>query len=153
MPDGVDVAGHRDRRRRYHQQHVRAQRKKEGSVGFILHITQRTAWNDARAKGYYAAPSLATDGFIHCSTVRQALDTANAFFLGQPDLVLLCIDESRTSVPVKYEPPTGGAAHDPSGGSLFPHLYGPLNLDAVIKVVDFPFAADGTFKMPPAVGP
>lgn len=120
-------------------------------MGIILHITQRAAWNDARARGYYTAPSLAVDGFIHCSTALQVLDTANAFFVGQPDLVLLYIDESKTSAPVKYEPPTGGAAHDPAVGPLFPHLYGPLNLDAVVKVVDFPCTADGTFKMPQEV--
>jgi uncharacterized protein (DUF952 family) len=111
----------------------------------ILHITIKSAWEAAKRKGAYEVPSLSSEGFIHCSTARQTVETANAYFRGAKDLVLLVIDESAASSEVRYEPPAGPHS---SPDDLFPHLYGPLNLDAVVKVVDFPPNADGTFKLP-----
>lgn len=115
----------------------------------ILHITERSAWEQARSRGLYTAASLQTEGFIHCSTIAQTVDTANHFFRGQRDLVLLCIDEDRIATEVRYEPPSGGPVRDPAAGALFPHLYGPLPLDAVVQVLDFPAREDGTFTLPP----
>jgi uncharacterized protein (DUF952 family) len=114
----------------------------------ILHITSRDAWTAAASSGYYRALSLASEGFIHCSTIAQTEETANRFFHGQQGLVLLCIDESRLEAEVKYEPPVGGAVHDPRADSLFPHLYGPLNVSAVVRVVAFPPKPDGSFELP-----
>jgi uncharacterized protein (DUF952 family) len=48
----------------------------------------------------------------------------------------------------KYEDPTGGGQHNPAVGNLFPHVYGPVNLAAVIKVVDFPVDENGFFALP-----
>ena len=114
----------------------------------ILHITTSKEWADALKKGEYKATSLETDGFIHCSTLRQTLDTANVFFKGQKNLVLLCIDVERLDAEIKYEEPAGGKEHDPALGNLFPHVYGPINLLAVIKVLDFPPKDDGYFELP-----
>jgi uncharacterized protein (DUF952 family) len=114
----------------------------------ILHITTYKDWDAAGSAGKYTASSLGTEGFIHCSTVKQAVDTASIFFRGQKGLALLCIDEGRLNAELKYEPPTGGGAHDPDVGHLFPHIYGPINLDAVVKVVDFPPNQDGSFTLP-----
>jgi uncharacterized protein (DUF952 family) len=114
----------------------------------ILHIASRKDWKAAGSVGAYTAPSLHEEGFIHCSTVKQAVDTANVFFKGQTGLALLCIDESKLTAELKYEAPTGGGAHDPSVGKLFPHVYGPINLDAVTKVLDFPPNRDGSFTLP-----
>jgi uncharacterized protein (DUF952 family) len=116
----------------------------------ILHITTRGEWENAKRMGAYETPSLSTEGFLHCSTVRQAVATANRFFRGARDLVLLVIDEAVASSQVRYEPPAGGVHADRN--DLFPHLYGPLNLDAVVRVVDFPPHADGTFSLPEGVG-
>ena len=112
----------------------------------IMHITSHSDWKAARAAGKYTAASLQTDGFIHCSTAKQVTDTASVFFKGQKGLALLCIDEAKLTAEVKYEPPTGG--HDPGVGALFPHVYGPINLDAVVRVVDFPPNPDGSFTLP-----
>jgi uncharacterized protein (DUF952 family) len=120
-------------------------------VSIILHITHRDAWEAAASAAFYRPPTLDTEGFIHCSTIQQAADTANQFFHGRKDLVLLCIDEDKLDAKVKYESPTGGAAHDPRVGALFPHLYGPLNVSAVIRVVEFPPKADGSFVLPPVI--
>ncbi|MGC1336594.1 MAG: DUF952 domain-containing protein, partial [Candidatus Binataceae bacterium] len=116
----------------------------------ILHIARRSEWDDARTRGAYRPSSFERDGFIHCSTVVQATETANRFFHGQRDLVLLCIDERKLTAPLRYEPaaaPAGGAEGESRAG-LFPHLYGPLNLDAVTEVQEFLCAADGSFEMP-----
>lgn len=115
----------------------------------ILHLVKRGEWQAAAARGAYAPASLSAEGFIHCSTAAQLLDTANIFYRGQSDLVVVCIDEQRLAAALKYEAPA--AAHDARAAARFPHLYGPLNLDAVTATVDFPCAADGTFRMPPAL--
>ncbi len=114
----------------------------------ILHITSRTEWEEALRKGEYNAPSLESEGFIHCSTLRQATDTAGIFFKGTRGLVLLCIDEGRLTAECRYENPTGGAQHDPGAGALFPHVYGPINISAVTAVADFPPNEDGSFSLP-----
>lgn len=107
----------------------------------IYHITSNAAWMAARAAGSYTADSLPTQGFIHFSTRDQVLHVANTLFHGQPGLVLLAVDPARLGAPLRYE-----EAHP---GEYFPHLYGPLNLDAVIAVYPFPPQSDGSFDWPP----
>ncbi|MGQ9927271.1 MAG: DUF952 domain-containing protein [Chloroflexaceae bacterium] len=107
----------------------------------IYHITRNAAWTAARAAGSYAADSLATEGFIHFSTRDQVLRVANTLFHGQTGLVLLVVDPARLSAPLRYE-----EAHP---GEYFPHLYGPLNLDAVVAMYPFSPQPDGSFHWPP----
>jgi len=114
----------------------------------ILHITTQKEWKKARLDGEYSAPSLKSEGFIHCSTLKQTVDTANIFFKGQSGLILLCIDEKKLNSKLKYEDPTGSSHHDPSVGNLFPHIYGTINIFAVIKIVDFPVNEIGFFVLP-----
>jgi uncharacterized protein (DUF952 family) len=114
----------------------------------IMHITTHKEWEKAQMEGEYSAPSLKSEGFIHCSTLKQTADTANIFFRGQNGLALICIDENKLKSECKYEDPTGGGQHDPNVGHLFPHIYGPINLSAVIKVVDFPTNKNGFFTLP-----
>jgi uncharacterized protein (DUF952 family) len=89
---------------------------------------------------------LVTHGFIHCSTPDQVHKPAN-LALGLTDLVLLEIDEARLPSPVRYEP------GDPGDPQLFPHVYGPIPLTAIVAVHDFPPNPDGTFSLPPALRP
>jgi uncharacterized protein (DUF952 family) len=96
----------------------------------LLHIVKRAEWDEAIRRGSYEPSSLPAEGFIHCSTTDQVIETANRFFLGQDDLVLLCVDERRLTATLKYEP----AADARNEGPLFPHIYGPLNCDAVTLV-------------------
>ncbi len=112
----------------------------------IAHIVNRRDWAKALGCGTYAPDSLRAEGFIHCSTLAQVVDTANRFYRGQDDLVVLCIEESRLNAELKYEAPT--MQHGESAGTLFPHLYGELNLDAVVRVVALPCGADGSFRLP-----
>ncbi|MGE5072566.1 MAG: DUF952 domain-containing protein, partial [Anaerolineae bacterium] len=98
--------------------------------------------------GQYSAPSLETEGFIHASTVRQALPVAAKYYSGQNGLVLLEIDPKRLTSAVKWEPPTGGPLPGVPEEDAFPHIYGPINLDAVVQVLDFGSGANGEFSLP-----
>lgn len=117
----------------------------------IYHITTRDAALEARFTGEYRPESLAREGFIHFSQRRQVLDVANAFYHGQADLVILVVEPSRLKAELRYEAPLHPANSDslPSDSSLFPHLYGPLNMDAIIETVDFPPGENGLFSLPP----
>ena len=114
----------------------------------ILHITPRIAWESSVHTGYYKPSSLESEGFIHCSTIEQTESTANLYFTNQKGLVLLCIDENRLEPKVKYEASAGGIVDEKRTESLFPHLYGPLNVSAVVRVVEFTPNADGNFVLP-----
>lgn len=107
----------------------------------ILHITTEKEWQTAVAAGEYRADSLASEGFIHCSTVGQVLMPANQLYAGQTGLVLLKIDPAKLAAKLVYEDCY-------ETGHQFPHIYGPLNLDAVSGLVAFPPNPDGTFSLP-----
>lgn len=100
----------------------------------IVHLTERSLWEEARARGTYAMSTrgrtLQEEGFIHCST-REQLPKVAAFLYSDYDgpdkLVLLVIDPARLGAPLKYEAPEPGAEE-------FPHIYGPIPVDAVVGV-------------------
>ncbi len=106
----------------------------------IYHITTRQAWKQARAEGAYTADSLKSEGFIHCSTAAQVQATANRFFHGCQDLVLLHIDDHMFGSVLKYENLEGGT-------ELFPHLYAVLPRSAIIKTQDLTPGTDGSFEI------
>ncbi|MBA2746821.1 MAG: DUF952 domain-containing protein [Flavisolibacter sp.] len=91
----------------------------------IYHITTAHEWAEAIDKGAYTAPSLFAEGFIHCSNSEQVKGVLERYYLGKTDLLLLTIDPNLLQAEIKYE-------HAPSVNELFPHVYGPINLDAVI---------------------
>ncbi|UAY51178.1 DUF952 domain-containing protein [Ferruginibacter albus] len=93
----------------------------------IYHVVSEPTWKAALDKGFYEAPSLATEGFIHTSKQEQVAGVLQRYYKDQPDLLLLHIDESKLTAPLKYE-------LAPSVNQEFPHIYGPLNLDAVINI-------------------
>jgi len=108
----------------------------------VLHTTTRQSWEAAKAAGAYTTDSLAKEGFIHCSKASQILRVANLLFPGQHGLVILVIDPARLTAELRWDP----GIDLPS--ELFPHIYGPLNLEAVKGVVDFEPGADGKFSLP-----
>jgi uncharacterized protein (DUF952 family) len=115
----------------------------------IYHITSRSAWGEARQTGEYRAESLETEGFIHCSTGTQVRPVVEKYYLGQQGLLLLMIDPAQLSSDLKWEPPSGGTP--PPGvpeGDLFPHVYGSINLNAVVKAVDLESNPDGNYDLP-----
>jgi len=115
----------------------------------IFHITTRADWETAQAKGEYIADSLRLEGFIHCSNLAQILPVAEKYYKGQNGLVLLMIEPTLLSSTLKWEDPSGGTP--PLGvpeGDQFPHIYGPINLDAVVNVFDFIRDTNGDWAMP-----
>jgi len=106
----------------------------------IFHITTRAAWDEARAAGRYTADSLHTEGFIHCSQADQVAWVANTRFRGRTDLVLLHVDEAAVGAEVRRENLEGGT-------TLFPHIYGPLPVRAVMQVTPMTPSPDGTFEL------
>jgi uncharacterized protein (DUF952 family) len=114
-------------------------------VGVIVHIARIEEWEQAQVKGAYRTASLETQGFIHFSLPEQIVRTANTFYAGRTGLVLLCVDPVRLRSELRYE------IGNESTGEVFPHLYGPLNLDAVMKVIDFSPGADGMFTLPEGI--
>jgi uncharacterized protein (DUF952 family) len=110
----------------------------------IYHITSLKGWREAQQRGEYWADSLETEGFVHCSTSTQVLPVANKYFQGQRGLFLLVIDPALLSPELKWEPPSGGTP--PPGvpaGEMFPHIYGPVNLNAIVKFLDLKPSPDG----------
>lgn len=102
----------------------------------IYHITTGADWQAAQKTGFYTAPSLEKEGFIHCSALHQVLDVANAFYRNLQDVILLCIDESQLEAELKWEEPAHPEiVEDAPDYPQFPHIYGTLNLAAVIKVL------------------
>ena len=114
----------------------------------IFHITTRKDWEAAQTKGEYIVESLATEGFIHCSTLAQVLPVAEKYYKGQSGLVLLVVEPTLLSSTLKWEPPTGGTPAGVAEGDQSPHVYGSINLDAVVNVVDFMFDTNGKFQLP-----
>jgi len=114
----------------------------------ILHLASNDAWLAAVKSGTYHADSLSTEGFIHCSKPSQIVGVANTFYRGQHGLVLLVIDPSKLEAELKWEPPAEPEPTHAREGDLFPHIYGPLNIDAVTEIIPFEPATDGTFSLP-----
>lgn len=96
----------------------------------IYHVTTRAEWDRAQQLGAYEAASLPIEGFMHASAdERQVAGVLQRYFAGQSGLVKLTIDPARLTHELKWE-------LAPSVNEEFPHIYGPLNLDAVVAVED-----------------
>jgi uncharacterized protein (DUF952 family) len=113
-------------------------------MSVVFHIATRAEWQRALAAGAYRTGSLDSEGFIHCSTAEQVVGTADRLFAGRTDLVLLFIDGERLTAVLRHE-----AVADPPGAE-FPHVFGPIDLDAVFEVAALE-PGDGRFGAPPAV--
>ena len=93
----------------------------------IYHVLTAENWNHAASQGFYEADSLAKEGFIHTSKENQVDGVLQRYYKDQSNLLLLHIDEAKLTSPLKYE-------LAPSINEEFPHIYGRLNLDAVVQV-------------------
>ena len=111
-------------------------------TGFIFHITSRASWSAAQNAGMYTADSLQSAGFIHCSKADQILRVADTYYANQHGLMILKIEPSKLKPGLRWEPGTDKA------DELFPHIYGPLNLDAVVHGFEFEPGPQGMFSLP-----
>jgi uncharacterized protein (DUF952 family) len=107
----------------------------------IYKIVPASLWHQAREKGVFdGSPVDIADGFIHFSTATQSVETAARHFSGQTDLLLVAIDGAALGEKLVFEPSRGG--------DLFPHLYAPLPLTAVLWNRPLPLGADGVHVFP-----
>lgn len=107
----------------------------------IYHMCRAAEWAAAEAAGSYTGSSQDVgDGFIHFSTAQQIRESARKHRAGQADLVLVTVDASRLGAALKWEPSRDGV--------LFPHLYAPLPLNAVVRTDPLPLGTDGTHLFP-----
>lgn len=105
----------------------------------IYRIETEDRWQQALLAGEYIPEHYEKDGFIHCSALEEITDVANRHYRGMQDLVLLCVSQKLLDAETLWEP---------SDGLYYPHIYGPLNVSAVLAVVPFPCSSDGTFQLP-----
>jgi len=108
---------------------------------FLVHLCGVADWDTARVGGELRPDSLREVGFVHLSTPQQVHLPANRLFAGRTDLVLLHIAPGALDSPVRWEP---GVPTDPES-MMFPHLYGPLPVDAVVMVTPYSPGPDGRF--------
>jgi uncharacterized protein (DUF952 family) len=94
---------------------------------YIYHVTTQKKWGEALALGQYEADSLASEGFMHCSTEAQVPGVLERYYQGQSGLVILKIIKEKVERPLIFE--LAGSINE-----VFPHIHGALNLDAVIEV-------------------
>jgi uncharacterized protein (DUF952 family) len=112
----------------------------------IVAIARQEIWQQALKTREYTQSTidstLADVGFIHCSFPDQSIEIANRHFSDRDDLILLLIDEGKVKTPVKHEGALSGRA------GTFPHIYGPLNIDAVYATVNLEKNDEGKFMSP-----
>lgn len=107
----------------------------------IYKIVPASLWQEAKRSGRFdGAPVDRADGFIHFSTADQVAETAARHFEGQEGLLLVAVDGDALGEELVYEPSRGDA--------LFPHLYAPLFLSAVVWEKTLPLGADGRHVFP-----
>lgn len=114
----------------------------------IFNIISQDEWQnfiESKEKLYFA-PSLEKEGFIHNSTLEAVLPVANSVYKGKENVLLLMIDPKKLTSELKYEYPE--TKKEELKKYQFPHIYGPLNVDAVIEVVSLVKGSDGSFNLP-----
>ena len=95
----------------------------------IFHVTRADDWRVAQGRGTYRLSTrdrtLEEEGFIHCSYAHQVAHVVATYFRDVDGLLVLVIDPQRVKAEIREE--------SAGGDERFPHIYGPLNLDAVIE--------------------
>lgn len=94
----------------------------------IYHITTTEDWNKAKSLGYYEHPSLKEEGFIHCSQENQVAGVLERYFAGATGLIKLVIDTDKLTSKYVFD-------WSPSTQDTFPHVYGPININAVTDII------------------
>lgn len=107
----------------------------------IFKILRAREWRLAQKAGVFAgSPADLADGFIHFSTAAQARASAAKHFSGEEGLTLAAVEAQGLGEALKWEPSRGGA--------LFPHLYAPLNVSAIVWTKPLPLGQDGAHVFP-----
>ena len=107
----------------------------------IYHVTNPAAWKKGQEDGRYLPEGFDKEGFIHCSKMEQIAGVGERYYAGQTGLLILGINPDKLTSKLVFENTMGGE-------ELFPHIYGPLNLDAVESTAEFGQSAVGAFVFP-----
>lgn len=105
---------------------------------YIYLLSSENEYQAAQASGVLSRDSLQSEGFIHASPKSQLNRVANKFYKKTQKPLLLTVDKSKVQPDIQWEPAIGG---------LYPHIYGPLNIDAVIKAKSITLNASGEFDL------
>lgn len=97
----------------------------------IVHITARERWHKSRRDGYYRPESLEETGYIRCLKPSQFVEIMEGILGEREDIMLVMIDEESVEAEIKYE-------NFYDSGEKHPHIYGELNLDAVVEIKPAP---------------
>ena len=92
---------------------------------FIYHIVLPEVWEVIKDQSSYSAESLDAEGFIHCSYDHQIDDVLQRYYSQAERVVILKLDVGKLTSKLVSEPSTGG--------EVYPHIYGPVNMDAVVN--------------------
>lgn len=116
-------------------------------MNLIYHVAARSDWELARRDGQYTISTigrtLAQEGYIHAAQAWQVNDVLGKYYRGVADeLVVLVIDPERVRARIRYE-------QVPEAGAPFPHIYGPLNADAVVAMHALRAGPDGELTFTP----
>ncbi len=114
----------------------------------VFHLAVPEDWAAAQVGHVYDVSTrgrtLADEGFIHCSTAAQMAATANRFYLDLDRLIVLHVEIARLDAEVRWEPPVPGSS------DLFPHVYGPIPLNAVVATRQWRRAPGSDWESPPS---
>jgi uncharacterized protein (DUF952 family) len=111
------------------------------AMGNIYHIINNKESQTAKERGSYRPQSFASEGFIHCSLEEQVAATANRYYLGAPDLIVLEINTQKLKSEIRTE--------QAPNGNWYPHIYGELNINAVEAEIPLVLSPDGSFQFVP----
>ncbi len=114
------------------------------SQAAIYHLITESDLKQRLKNDYIYEPSLESEGFTHNATLSQVVPAANRHYKGKRDTLLLQIDERLLQYPLRYD-------YVERHNQYFPHIYGPINLSAVVKIYVMPISDDGTFRLPRAL--
>jgi uncharacterized protein (DUF952 family) len=110
---------------------------------YIFHLCDIHDWEIAQKNGEYLPTSFPEGSFIHCSTSAQIIEVANRYYPNHHRLCTLVINPEKVTAVIKWEQ---------VGDEVFPHIYGALNVDAVIDIRDMPVDEDGVYRIHPMAG-
>jgi uncharacterized protein (DUF952 family) len=108
---------------------------------YIFHITTKEEWDNSQVSGVYKPINYALDGFIHCSFGEQVMHVADRFYADATNLILLRIESALVGSKVVEENLEGGT-------EMFPHIYGPLPIEAVNGYAPLTKDSSGHFLFP-----
>ena len=109
----------------------------------LIHLVRRGDWTTGTREGLYISRSLVEDGFIHLCRPEEAVMVANLVFADVDELLAVGIDSRRLRAELRLD-------SERPGGFAWPHLHGPMDLEAAVCVLRYMRRPDGRYPRLPA---